>query len=83
MVKEGWRCAVVYSSASYKNVNTMEAALHHRYNHCKGRGGLRVSLAQKVGAGGTGGTTTAEYVLFVTYAVDFVGGELLGEARQQ
>ena len=61
MVQEGWRCAVVYSSANWANANAIEKALHERYKHCLGPGGLKIALAQRDGAGGTGGTLCDEY----------------------
>ena len=61
MVQEGWRCAVVYSSANWANANAIEKALHERYKHCLGPGGLKIALAQKDGAGGTGGTLCDKY----------------------
>ena len=61
MVQEGWRCAVVYSSANWANANAIEKALHERYKHCLGPGGLKIALAQRDGAGGTGGTLCDKY----------------------
>ena len=61
MVDEGWRRAVVYTSPSSWNANAIEKALHERYKHCLGPGGLKIALAQRDGAGGTGGTLCDEY----------------------
>ena len=61
MVDEGWRRAVVYTSPSSWNANAIEKALHERYKHCLGPGGLKIALAQLDGAGGTGGTLCDKY----------------------
>ena len=39
----------------------VEKALHERYKHCLGPGGLKIALAQRDGAGGTGGTLCDKY----------------------
>ena len=44
-----------------RNANAIEKALHERYKHCLGPGGLKIALAQRDGAGGTGGTLCDEY----------------------
>ena len=79
LVKDGNlpQIRVVYIGEQGRANNAMEYAIHHKYKGCYLAGGLKISLAQKDGAGGTGQTFSPTSVAAMTYCPGFKSDELL------